>query len=92
MKYYVIYVVNGALQAEKITEWDNLDSAKVSYFGTCKNLANEKSVIKATVKILDEQLDKVDKYEEIITHPEPTPEPEVVATPTPEQAVEPEQA
>ena len=68
MKYYVIYVVNGALQVDKITEWSDLDGAKVKYFDVCKTLTNEKSVTEATVKILDEQLDKVDKYEEIIVH------------------------
>lgn len=68
MKYYVIYVVNGALQVDKITEWDNLDGAKAKYFDVCKTLTNEKSVTKAVVKILDEQLDKVDKYEEVIVH------------------------
>ena len=68
MKYYVIYVVNGSLQVDKITEWSDLDSAKVKYFDVCKNLTNEKSVTKATVEILDEQLDKVADYREVIVH------------------------
>ena len=68
MKYYVIYVSNGALQIDKITEWSDLDSAKVKYFDVCKTLTNEKSVTKATVEILDEQLDTVPNYKEVIVH------------------------
>jgi hypothetical protein len=68
MKYYVIYVSNGALQVDKITEWSDLDSAKVKYFDICKILTNEKSVTKAVVKILDEQLDTVQNYTEVIVH------------------------
>lgn len=71
MKYYVIYVSNGALQIDKITEWSDLDSAKVKYFDICKTLTNEKSVEKATVEILDEQLDKVAEYREVIVHEQP---------------------
>lgn len=68
MKYYVIYVSSGALQVDKITEWSDLDSAKVKYFDICKILTNEKSVTKAVVKILDEQLDTVQNYTEVIVH------------------------
>lgn len=68
MKYYVIYVSNGALQIDKITEWADLDSAKVKYFDICKILTNEKSVTKATVEIIDEQLEQVAGYREVIVH------------------------
>lgn len=70
MKYYVIYVVNGALQTDKITEWSDLDKAKSKFHGVCTTLWNEQSVTKATVKILDEQLDAVDGYSETIVHDE----------------------
>lgn len=69
MKYYVIYVSNGTLQVDKITEWSDLNSAKVKYFDICKILTNEKSVETATVKILDSQLDVVEDYKEFISHP-----------------------
>ena len=69
MKYYVIYVSNGTLQVDKITEWSDLNSAKVKYFDICKLLTNEKSVETATVKILDSQLDVVEDYKEFISHP-----------------------
>ena len=68
MKYYVIYVSNGALQTDKITEWSDLDKAKGKYHDICKALWNEPSVTKANVKILDEQLDIVPGYEETIVH------------------------
>lgn len=70
MKYYVIYVVNGALQVDKITEWSNLDSAKSKFHDVCKVLWNESTVITASVKILDSQLDNVEDYKEFITHGE----------------------
>ena len=77
MKYYVIYVSNGALQVEKITEWSNLDSAKVKFHDVCKTLWNAPDVSTASVKILDSQLDNVEGYKEFISHPvveEPTEE------------------
>jgi hypothetical protein len=70
MKYYVIYVVNGALQVDKITEWSNLDSAKAKFHDICKVLWNESTVLTASVKILDSQLDNVEDYKEFITHGE----------------------
>lgn len=69
MKYYVIYVVNGALQVEKITEWSALDKAKSKYHDVCKTLWNEPTVNTATVAILDSQLDCVMDYKEFISHP-----------------------
>ena len=68
MKYYVIYVVNGALQVDKITEWSDLDKAKSKYHDICKTLWNEPTVITATVAVLDAQLDTVDGYKEFISH------------------------
>lgn len=69
MKYYVIYVSNGALQVEQITEWSNLDSAKAKFHDVCKTLWNAPDVSTASVKILDSQLDNVEGYKEFISHP-----------------------
>ena len=69
MKYYVIYVSNGALQVDKITEWSNLDSAKAKFHDVCKTLWNAPDVKTASVKILDSQLDNVEGYKEFISHP-----------------------
>lgn len=68
MKYYVIYVSNGALQGDKISEWSDLSKAKSEFHNVCRTLWNAKDVIKATVKILDSQLDTVEGYTELITH------------------------
>ena len=79
MKYYVIYVVNGALQINEITEWGNLNSAKSKFHDVCKVLWAEPTVLTASVRILDSQLDTVEDYKEFITHPvtvAPVPEPE----------------
>lgn len=70
MKYYVIYVSNGALQIDQITEWGNLDSAKAKFHDVCKNLWNAPDVVTASVKILDSQLDNVEGYKEFISHGE----------------------
>ena len=69
MKYYVIYVINGALQVDKITEWDNVNSAKSKFHDVCKVLWAEPTVLTASVRILDSQLDTVEDYKEFITHP-----------------------
>lgn len=66
--YYVIHVSNGSLQVDKITEHSTPEAALVEFHGRCRALWNEPTVIKATVKILDEQLDCYQGYSEIITH------------------------
>ena len=68
MKYYVIYVSNGALQVDKITEWSDLNSATTKFYNVCATLSNAEDVIKANVKILDEQLDVVSDYSATIVH------------------------
>ena len=71
MKYAIIKVINGnySVHAEGFTD---LTSAKVSYHDLCMALWNAPDVIKATVAIVDEQLDTVDMiYREYISHPHP---------------------
>lgn len=67
MKLYVVKVVNGAIAV--VSEWtDNEQGARVSFHDTCKTLWNAPDVVKATVRILDEQLDCFQSYTETITH------------------------
>jgi hypothetical protein len=68
MKYYVIHVSNGALQVNDITEHSTPEAALVKFHQICAALWNEPTVIKATVKILDEQLDCYQDHTETITH------------------------
>ena len=68
MKYAIISVRNGNyfIDAEGIT---NLESAKTQFHGLCQTLWNAPDVIKAEVKIMDENLDCVEGYAEFISHP-----------------------
>lgn len=70
MKYAIIKVINGnySIHAEGITD---VNSAKVNFHGLCQTLWNAPDVITACVKIIDENLDTVEGYKEIITHPAP---------------------
>jgi hypothetical protein len=68
MKYYVVHVSNGALQVDAITEHSTPEAALVNFHQRCAALWNEPSVIKATIKILDEQLDCWQSHVEVITH------------------------
>ena len=65
MKYAIIKVINGNyfIHAEGITD---LASAKTQFHGLCQSLWNASDVTTATVKIVDEQLDMVEGYKEII--------------------------
>lgn len=67
MKYYVVRSSNGNVAI--VSEWSNIDSAKVAYHDTCKVLWNAPDVITGYVAILDYQLDTVQGYKEFITHP-----------------------
>lgn len=78
MNYAIIKCINGnySVHAEGITD---LTSAKVQFHGLCQTLWNAPDVITAEVKIMDENLDRVEDYKEFITHPAP------VETPTVEE-------
>lgn len=67
MKYAIIKVINGnySIHAEGITD---VNSAKVSFHGLCQTLWNAPDVITACVKIIDENLDTVEGYKEVIAH------------------------
>lgn len=67
MKYAIIKVINGnySIHAEGITD---INSAKVNFHGLCQTLWNAPDVLKACVKIIDENLDTVEGYKEVISH------------------------
>jgi hypothetical protein len=67
MKYAIIKVVNGnySIHAEGITD---VSSAKISFHGLCQTLWNASDVITAQVRIIDEQLNCVEGYNEFIHH------------------------
>ncbi len=67
MKYAIIKVTNGnyAVHAEGMTD---LNAAKVNFHGLCQTLWNAPDVITGAVRIVDENLDCVQGYQEYITH------------------------
>lgn len=67
MKYAIIKVINGNyfVHAEGIT---NVAAAKTQFHGLCQTLWNASDVITAKVKIVDENLDTVEGYQEFIYH------------------------
>ena len=67
MKYAIIQCVNGnySVCSEGITE---LANAKTQFHGICQALWNASDVITGTVKIVDERLDRVEGYQEFISH------------------------
>ena len=70
MVYAIIKVINGTytIHAEGITD---LTSAKVTYHGLCQVLWNASDVYTGCVAIVDEYLNIVPNYSEIITHEKP---------------------
>ena len=74
MKYYVIYVSNGNLAINNITEYTDIKSAKAKFHDVCRLMWSDASVESAFVAIVDNQLDTVIGYKESIikVQPEPT--------------------
>ena len=66
MKYSVIKVINGNFSIH--TETDDINSAKVQYYGLCQTLWNASDVIKARAMIVDENLNRYQGYIEHISH------------------------
>lgn len=94
MRYAIFKVINGNyfVHAEGITD---LSSAKIQFHGLCQSLWNAPDVLNAYVMIVDEQLDVVEVYKELIHHepapaPEPEPEPEEPEPEPEEPEAEPE--
>ena len=73
MKLFVVKISNGSIAV--VSEWtDNSQGALVSFHDTCKTLWNAPDVIKATVRILDDQLDCYQGHSETIVHEVPAEE------------------
>ena len=70
MKYAVVQVINGnySIYAEGITD---VNQAKVSFHGRCQALWNAPDVITGCIMIVDEYLECIGPYKEIISHPAP---------------------
>ena len=76
MKYAIIKCTDGnfAVHAEGYTDIKN---AKIAFHQLCAALWNDPNTTKATVKVMDEQMDCAEGYREsIIKVPEATNEPE----------------
>ena len=69
MTYAIIKVINGNyfIHSEGITE---LDSAIAQFHGLCQALWNASDVVTACVMIVDEELEYIGRYKEVITHAE----------------------
>ena len=64
MKYYVLYVANGNLALNEITEHSTKEAAIAKFHDVCKLMWSDASVNSADVVILDTQLDVVEGYKE----------------------------
>ena len=71
MKYYCVYVSNGNLAINNITEHGTLESAKAKFHDVCKLMWSDASVESAFVAILDTQLDTVMGYKEAVIKTQP---------------------
>lgn len=67
MKYAIVKVSNSNyfIESEGFTD---LDKAKVRFHSVCQTLWNASDVITACVMIVDENLDAVEGYREVIRH------------------------
>lgn len=67
MKYALLTCTNGNYKIE--SEWSNLEGSIVAFHQKCAALHNDKTTaFKAVVKIIDENLDGVGAFIEIIDH------------------------
>lgn len=68
-KYYVVQSSNGTISI--VSEWDDLNKARVAYHDRAKVLWNAPDVIDGYVEIVySADLNVVDGYKEHITHPQ----------------------
>lgn len=79
MKYAVVKVENASYTIYS-QSWTDLSKAKVSFHGLCQTLWNTKTVLSGAVMIVDENLDCVEGYKEVIYHEAPEPEPVIETT------------
>lgn len=67
-KYYVMWISNGALQVDEITEFNNISSAKVKFANVWAALENEKSVTSGCVVILNSNFEVAEGCRQFISH------------------------
>ena len=73
MRYAVVVCNNGNFDVK--SEWtDDKQGAIMDFHERCKVLWGAPDVKRAVLKILDEDLNTVEKYSELIFHPEEIPE------------------
>lgn len=68
MTYYVMWISNGALQVNEITEFNDIHGAKVKFCNVWAALENEPTVASAEVVILDQHFEVVDGCHQKVTH------------------------
>ena len=68
MTYYVMWISNGALQVDQITEFGDIHSAKVKFCNVWAMLENEPSVLSGEVVILDSHFEVVEGCHQKVTH------------------------
>ena len=81
MKYNVLQFITNTEEQYSATvsaTFDNLTSAKVTYFGVAQSLNNATDVLRAVIKIVDEFGNDIG-YREVIDNT-PKPEPEVTTS------------
>ena len=66
MKYAVIQFINGAFTVKY--EGENLDSLKYNFHNWCALLWNDTGAVNGVVKLVDQNLDVVEGYIEVINH------------------------
>lgn len=67
MKYSIIKCVNGNFAVHG--EYPDINAAKIAFHQFCAALWSDPGTTKAMVKILDEQLDCAERYQELVYHP-----------------------
>ena len=70
MNYKIIKVIDGDFSLED-TDYTTKEDAINDWYDVCKEIRSTSNIIKATISIVDENLDSIDggKYKEYIIHP-----------------------
>ena len=67
-KYYVMVIVNGNLQTDKITEWSDVDKAEGEFHTKCATYAKTPEAADATIIVIDTNFDTVKGMKRHIQH------------------------
>ena len=66
-KYFVIYISNGNLAINEITEHNSKDAAISKYFDVCHLMFADATVQSASVVILDAYMNRVENYHQDVS-------------------------